>query len=100
MGPRILLSVGCPATAAPLEPTLPLPQLQAMLEASPTGTVDGCFRTAVKGATIATVPCTLLGVVPQAALDNGDLIMFRASGPVIEEAGGIERQPALRGSQR
>ncbi len=85
----VLLSAAHPAAAAPLDPTLALPQLQAMLQASLTGAVDGYFKTAVKGATIATVPCTVLGVVPQAAVDNGDLIMFRAAGPVIEEAGGI-----------
>ena len=29
------------------------------------------------------------GIVPQAAADNGDLLMFQASGTIIEQAGGI-----------
>lgn len=77
------------AGAAPTNPTLSLAKLQAKLAASPTGTVDGYFLTAVKGATIASIPCVIEGVVPQAAYDNGDLILFEAGGPVIDQAGGI-----------
>ncbi|MEZ5124755.1 MAG: hypothetical protein R2826_00705 [Thermoleophilia bacterium] len=84
----LLIVVGS-AIATPLEPTLSQAQLATMLDASPTGSVPGHFKTVVKGSAIVNVPCEILGIVPQAAEDNGDLIMFTASGPVIEDAGGI-----------
>lgn len=78
-----------PVSAAPQEPTMTLARLSELLAASPTGTVDAAFKTTAKGAAIVTVPCVIDGIVPQAAADNGDLIMFRASGSIIEQAGGI-----------
>jgi hypothetical protein len=77
------------ATAAPSEPTLSLAGLRTMLAASPDGTVDAHFLTTVKGASIDSIPCSIEGIVPQAAADNGDLILFAASGPVIDQVGGI-----------
>ena len=85
----LLLGAAGPAAAAPQEPIMTMARLQELLAASPTGTVDATFKTAVKGADIATIPCVIQGIVPQAAADNGDLILFQASGPVIEQAGGI-----------
>lgn len=82
-------SAASTVAAAPSGPTLSLADLRAMLAASPDGTVDAHFLTAVKGATIASIPCVIEGIVPQAAYDNGDLILFAASGPVIDQVGGI-----------
>ncbi|HJW76783.1 MAG TPA: hypothetical protein VJ787_14150, partial [Thermoleophilia bacterium] len=59
-----------------------------LLDVSPAG-VPATFKTVVKGSTIETIPCTILGVVPGSAYDNGPLIMFQATGPVIEATGGI-----------
>ena len=89
VGAALAGALCAPASAAPTDPTLSLPDLQAQLAASPTGTVDGYFLTVVKGATIASIPCMIEGIVPQAAADNGDLILFEASGSVIDKAGGI-----------
>ena len=89
VGAALAGALCAPASAAPTDPTLSLADLQAKLAASPSGTVDGYFLTAVKGATIASIPCVIEGVVPQAAYDNGDLILFEAGGPVIDQAGGI-----------
>ncbi|MFA4965113.1 MAG: hypothetical protein WC709_05680 [Thermoleophilia bacterium] len=77
-----------PAAAVPNEPTISLERLQELVAASPSG-VPATFKTVVKGAAIETIPCTILGIVPGAAWDNGPLIMFQASGPVIEATGGI-----------
>jgi len=85
----VVLGAAQPATAAPQEPIMSMSRLQELLAASPTGTVDASFKTVVKGDTIVDIPCVIDGVVPQAAYDNGDLIMFQASGAVIDKAGGI-----------
>ena len=85
----VALAAAQPAVAAPQEPTMSMARLRELLAASPTGTIDASFKTVVKGAAIVTIPCVIDGIVPQAAYDNGDLIMFKASGPVIDEAGGI-----------
>lgn len=85
----IALGAAGPAAAAPQEPVMTLTRLQELLTASSTGTVDAIFKTVVKGSMIVDVPCKIEGVVPQASIDNGDLLMFKASGPVIDQAGGI-----------
>jgi hypothetical protein len=75
------------ASAAPTEPTLDLDQLQALLDANG-GTVSGYFKTVLKGATIEQIPATVLAISPDWTLD-GALIMFSASGPAIDQIGGI-----------
>lgn len=84
-----ILAIAAPAVAIPQEDTMTLARLEELLNASPDGTVAGHFLTATRGATIESVPCTILGLVPHAAFDNGDLLLFEASGPVIVRAGGI-----------
>lgn len=80
------------ADAAPQDPILSLGELQTMLAASPTG-VAASFKTVVKGgadaADIQNISCTLLGIVPDAATDGGDLIFFKSDDAVIDDAGGI-----------
>jgi hypothetical protein len=76
------------APAAPSEPTLNLTQLQALLDASPSGTVDGYFKTVLKGTAIVRIPVTVESIVPY-YIPEGSLIMFRASGPDIEQIGAI-----------
>ena len=85
-----LAAVSSPAQAAPQDTIMTLPRLQALLAASPTGTVPGYFLTTDKGAHIATIDCTVEGVVPEAADDLGSLVMFDATGdPIIDSIGGI-----------
>ena len=84
-----VLGAAGPAVAAPQESVMTKARLEELLAASPTGTVAATFKTVVKGADIVSIPCVIEGIVPQAAADNGDLIMFQASGPIIEQAGGI-----------
>ena len=85
-----LAAVAAPAQAAPQQPIMTLARLSELLAASPTGTVPGWFLTTDKGAHIATIDCTLEGVVPEAADDNGNLILFDATGdPIIDAIGGI-----------
>ena len=84
-----LLALGAAqASAAPQEPTLGLARLQELLAGSPAG-VPGYFKTVLKGDVITEIPCAVLGVVPGARGDGGDLIMFQASGPDIDAIGGI-----------
>jgi hypothetical protein len=95
----LLLGVGClvvalaacaalasPAKADPQQPIMTLSRLEALLAASPSGTVPGYFLTTDKGAHIATIDCTVEGVVPEAADDGGSEIMFDASGNSIIDA--------------
>ena len=84
-----VLGAAGPAVAAPQEPVMTMARLNELLTASPTGTVTATFKTVVKGDDIVSIPCVIDGVVPHAAADNGDLIMFQASGTIIEQAGGI-----------
>ena len=77
------------AGATPVDPTMSMTRLQELLAASPTGTVDGYFKTVVKGAAVIDIPCTLEEILPQAATDNGDLILFEATGALIDDIGGI-----------
>jgi hypothetical protein len=84
-----------PASAAPTEPTLDLAELQALLDASPTGTLDGYLKTVVGGATTASqvpvdIPLTVLGVTADPDIGTyAPFILFEATGPVIDRAGGI-----------
>lgn len=63
-------------------------RLAELLEASPDG-VPGSFKTVLKGDTIEDIPCTVLGVVPGATADGGDLVLIEATGPRIAEISGI-----------
>lgn len=74
-----------PAGAVP-EPTLGLAALRSKLDASPTGTLVGYFKTVVRGSTIVTIPVDVLAV----AGDTSDsLILFEAKGEKIALYGGI-----------
>ncbi len=84
------LALAGPAQAAPQQPIMTLQRLEELLATSPSGTVPGYFLTTDKGAHIATIGCTVEGVVPEAADDMGSLIMFDATGdPIIDAIGGI-----------
>ena len=85
----LTLGAAGPAVAAPQEPVMTMMRLKELLAASPTGTVAATFKTVVKGDDVISIPCEIEGIVPHAAADNGDLIMFQASGTIIEQAGGI-----------
>jgi len=84
-----------PASAAPTEPTLDLTELQALLDASPTGTLDGYLKTVVGGATAASqvpvdIPLTVLSITSDPDIGvYAPYIVFEATGPVIDRAGGI-----------
>jgi hypothetical protein len=78
-----------PAKAAPTESTLSLARLTEMLSESPSGTVPGYFKTVIKGSRIDEIPCALMGIVSDAAVDGGDLILFQASGTVMDTIGGV-----------
>ena len=84
-----VLGLGAGAvTAAPSEPTISVAELQAQLDASPSGTVQGYFKTVLKGTALTRIPVTVQSVVPY-YIPEGALIMFAASGPDIEQIGGI-----------
>jgi len=74
-----------PAGAVP-EPTLDLVTLQSRLDASPTGTLAGYFKTVVRGSTIVTIPVNVLAVTGDTA---DSLILFEATGERIATYGGI-----------
>lgn len=76
------------ATAATGEPTLGLTALRAKLEASPTGTVTGYFKTVVSGSRIDTIPVDVLAVTESSG-PGSSLILFEAQGPQIAKYGGI-----------
>jgi hypothetical protein len=76
------------ASAAPPEPTLTVAQLQALLDASPSGTLEGYFKTVLLGADIVEIPVTVRSTVPY-SIPEGSLILFQAKGAAIEEIGGI-----------
>ncbi|HMK92402.1 MAG TPA: hypothetical protein VK576_05340 [Thermoleophilia bacterium] len=87
-GLAALVAAG-PAQATPKDPILSLSDLQTMLANAPSGTVDGFFKTVLKGTTIVEIPCTIEGVAPGQADDGGPLIVFYATGPDIDRLGGI-----------
>jgi hypothetical protein len=78
------------AAAAPLEPTLNVQQLQALLDASGTGTVSGYFLSVDKGSHIARIPMTVDAIEDNAGPD-GALILFQAdmTDPVMATIGNI-----------
>ena len=82
------LGAAATAAAAPTEPTLTVAQLQALLDASPDGTLEGYFKTVLKGSDIVEIPVTVRSTVPY-SIPEGSLILFQAKGPAIEEIGGI-----------
>jgi len=84
----LALAAATPATAAPDEPTLTVAELQALLDASPGGTVDGYFKTVLKGSEIVRIPVTVQATVPY-SIPEGSLVLFQARGPAIEAIGGI-----------
>ncbi len=84
-----VLGLGAAAVpAAPAEPTMSVAELQEILDSSPTGTVEGYFKTVLKGTTVTRIPVTVQAVVPN-YIPEGALIMFAAAGPDIEQIGGI-----------
>ncbi|MCX6363516.1 MAG: hypothetical protein NTW58_04995 [Actinobacteria bacterium] len=94
---RVALALACTlavclgaaaAAAAPPEPTLTVAQLQALLDAAPGGTLEGYFKTVLKGSDIVQIPVTVRSTVPY-SIPEGSLILFQAKGPAIEEIGGI-----------
>ena len=84
----VCLGAAAAAAAAPPEPTLTVAQLQALLDAAPGGTVEGYFKTVLKGSDIVEIPVTVRSTVPY-SIPEGSLILFQAKGPAIEEIGGI-----------
>ena len=74
--------------AAPSEPTIGLAELQAQLDASSSGTVQGYFKTVLRGAAVTRIPVTVQSIVPY-YIPEGALIMFAAAGPDIAQIGGI-----------
>lgn len=83
----ILLASAGLALAAPGEPTLGLAELQAKLDASPTGTLPGYLKTVLKGSMIETIPVEVLSLTGDSAASS--LILFEAQGAKIEKFGGI-----------
>ncbi len=85
MALAVLLLLACAATtrAAPAEPTLTLDELRARLESGP---LDGYMKTVVTGYTIEEIPLTVLDTVEYSW---GSLILFEATGPVIDRIGGV-----------
>ena len=83
----VLATLAAPAMAAPAEPTISLSDLEAKLASGP---MAGYFLTVVGGTTQdpQQIPATVLSVVPNQTVD-GALILFEASGPVIDKAGGV-----------
>jgi len=79
----VLLASAASAFAAPPDPTLTLDELRAKLESGP---VPGYMKTVVKGYTIEQIPLVVEGTVEYSW---GSLILFEASGPVIDKIGGI-----------
>ena len=83
----LLLATASTAFAVTGDPTLGLAALQAKLDASPGGTVTGYLKTVVKGSKIETIPVEVLALTGDTAADS--LIMFEASGELIDRYGGI-----------
>jgi hypothetical protein len=81
------------AAAAPVEPTISLADLQTKLDAAPGNVVAGYFKTVLKGSTIDTIPVAIVGITTVGNPDFGGLpprlVMFEATGTVIDRIGGI-----------
>jgi hypothetical protein len=82
-----VLALAAPAMAGPPEPTISVADLQTKLASGP---LDGYFLTVVGGTSQdpVQIPVTVLSVVPDLSVD-GALILFEASGPVIDKVGGV-----------
>lgn len=82
----VTLAFASSALAAPSDPTMGLADLHAKLDAS--GTIEGYLKTVVKGSDVVTIPVTVESVTgwdrPSTAL-----IMFEATGSLIQKYGGI-----------
>lgn len=84
----VLFGSAVVAFAAPTEPTLGLADLQTKLDAAPDGVLDGYFKTVVKGSDIVTIPCQVLAITGGSD-PSSSLILFEASGPLMDKFGGI-----------
>ena len=74
------------ALAATPEPTMGLTELQAKLDLSPTGTIQGHMKTVLRGSTIVDIDVDVLAITGSA---DQSLILFEANGPEIAKIGGI-----------
>ncbi len=86
----LALALGAATTALAIPagpPTLGLTELRQMLAASSEGTISAYFKTVLRGQTIETIPCTILGTTGDSS--GGALILFEATGAKIEKFGGI-----------
>ncbi len=81
----LLLATASAAFAATGDPILGLARLQAKLDAS--GTVTGYLKTVVKGSEIVTIPIEVTALTGDTP--GSSLIMFEASGALIDHYGGI-----------
>lgn len=79
----MLLVSAAPASAAPTEPTLTLEELRAKLEVAP---LTGYMKTVVSGYTVEQIPVTVDALVEWS---SGSMILLEASGPVIDDIGGV-----------
>jgi hypothetical protein len=76
------------ALAAPSVPILKFTDLRTDLLAAPNHQLNGYMKTVVSGSDIATIPLTVVGVPLTGGADD-DLIMFEATGTLIQKYGGI-----------
>jgi hypothetical protein len=79
------------AFAEPIEQTMGVAALQAKLDAAG-GSINGYLKTVDKGSTIMTIPVTVLAVTTgygSGPVDMTSLIYFKATGPEIDDIGGI-----------
>ena len=76
------------AAGAPSDPTLGLSALKTKLDAAPSGTIAGYFKTVDRGSTIETIPVTIVAITGNESA-NSALIMFEATGSQIDKFGGI-----------
>jgi hypothetical protein len=77
------------AYAAPIEPTLGVDPLAALISAAPGNVVSGYMKTVLHGSTIDTISVDILAVTRGTGLNGGDLILFQTKDPKIAEIGGI-----------
>ncbi len=79
------------ASAAPIEPTIGLIQLDAMIEAAPGTVLHGYMKTVMRGSTIEQIPVDVLAITSDSVTSVGrtTLILIEATGPRIDKAGGI-----------
>ena len=88
-----VIGVATSAYAAPSEPTLGLAALKTKLDAAPLDTLgrhhlDGYLRTVVQDSDITTIPLQVLAITGAETPDTS-LILFEATGPLIDRYGGI-----------